>query len=108
MVKQVYTGKLERTDDPTGGKIVVGLPGWLNKCDVICLKFSVQLGGLGAQQNNPLSSCPFGYLVLTASAGIMDCEKVREDTQEARSWGSSSRLSKMGTLIIRSNPETGG
>uniref|UniRef100_A0A493TVK3 Uncharacterized protein n=1 Tax=Anas platyrhynchos platyrhynchos TaxID=8840 RepID=A0A493TVK3_ANAPP len=35
-LKQGYTGKSERTDDRTGGKIAVDLSGRLNKCDVIC------------------------------------------------------------------------
>lgn len=44
-LKQGNKSKSERTDDCTGGKIVVDLSGWLNKCDVICPRHGVQPRG---------------------------------------------------------------
>uniref|UniRef100_A0A8B9I922 Uncharacterized protein n=1 Tax=Anser brachyrhynchus TaxID=132585 RepID=A0A8B9I922_9AVES len=61
-LKQGYTGKLERNNDRTGGKIVVDLSG-----------FGVQPRGSEEQQNKLLASCQFGWL------------KVCEHTQEGKS-----------------------
>uniref|UniRef100_A0A8C9F7F8 Uncharacterized protein n=1 Tax=Pavo cristatus TaxID=9049 RepID=A0A8C9F7F8_PAVCR len=75
-----YTGKLERTDDHTAGKMVVG--------------YLVQSRGLEEQWNNLLSSCQLSWLVLKVPAGVRDCERVCECTREGKSWGFLSRTSK--------------
>uniref|UniRef100_UPI00398E5D5E small ribosomal subunit protein uS8-like n=1 Tax=Pristiophorus japonicus TaxID=55135 RepID=UPI00398E5D5E len=78
MMKHGYIGEFEIIDDHRGGKIVVNLTGRLNKCGVISPRFDVQVKELERWQNGPLSSCQFGYLVLTTSAGIMDHKEAKQ------------------------------
>ncbi|XP_036077781.1 40S ribosomal protein S15a-like [Rousettus aegyptiacus] len=77
MMKHGYIGEFQIIDDHRAGEIVVNLTGRLNKCGVISPRFDVQLKDLEKWQNNLLSSCQFGFIVLTTSVGIMDHEKVR-------------------------------
>ncbi|XP_039328293.1 small ribosomal subunit protein uS8-like [Saimiri boliviensis] len=76
MMKHGYIGKFEITDDHRAGKIV-NLTGRLNKCGVISPRFDVQLKDLEKWQNNLLPSRQFGFIVLTASADIMDHNEAR-------------------------------
>uniref|UniRef100_A0A8I5UUR4 Small ribosomal subunit protein uS8 n=1 Tax=Pongo abelii TaxID=9601 RepID=A0A8I5UUR4_PONAB len=77
MVKYGYIGKFESLMNTELGKIVVDLTGRLNKCRVISPRFDVQLKHLEKWQNNLLLSRQFGFIVLTASAGIVDHEEAR-------------------------------
>uniref|UniRef100_A0A8C6QQA8 40S ribosomal protein S15a n=1 Tax=Nannospalax galili TaxID=1026970 RepID=A0A8C6QQA8_NANGA len=63
MMEHGYIGEFEIIDDQRAGKIVVNLTGRLNKCGVVSPRFD---------------SCQFGFIVLTASAGIMDHEEARQ------------------------------
>ena len=74
MMKHGYTGEFEMIDDHRAGEIVVTLIGRLNKCGVISPRFNVQLKDLEKWQNNLL---PFGFIVLTTSAGITDHEEAK-------------------------------
>ena len=66
------------------GKIVVNLTCRLNKCEVISPRFNVQLKDLEQCQ---LTSCQFGFLVLTSSPGTMDHEEARrKHTGEKNLW----------------------
>nr|GEV23567.1 RNA-directed DNA polymerase, eukaryota [Tanacetum cinerariifolium] len=64
------------------GKIVVELNGRLNKCGVISPQFDVGVKEIEPWTTRLLPSRqirPFGYIVLTASAGIMDHEEARSE-----------------------------
>ena len=74
VMKYIYTGEFEIIDDHRVGKIVVNLTCRLNKCEVISPRFNVQLKDLEQCQ---LTSCQFGFLVLTSSPGTMDHEEAR-------------------------------
>nr|XP_039334906.1 40S ribosomal protein S15a-like [Saimiri boliviensis boliviensis] len=76
-MKHGYIVEFEIIDDHRAGKIVVNLTGKLNKCGVISPRFDVQIKDLKKWQNNLLLSCQFGFIVLTTSAGIMDCEEAK-------------------------------
>ncbi|XP_036053997.1 40S ribosomal protein S15a-like [Onychomys torridus] len=78
MMKHGYIGEFEIIDDHRTGKIIVNFTGRLNKCGVISLRFDVQLKDLEKWQSNLLSSCQFGFIVLTTSAGTMDHEEARQ------------------------------
>ncbi|XP_051025038.1 40S ribosomal protein S15a-like [Acomys russatus] len=78
LMKHGYIDEFEIIDDHRAGKIVVNLTGRLNKCGVISSRFDVQLKDLQKWQNNLLLSRQFGFIVLTASAGIMDHEEARQ------------------------------
>ncbi|EGW02670.1 40S ribosomal protein S15a [Cricetulus griseus] len=84
MMKHGYIGEFEIIDDHRAGKIVVNLTGRLNKFGVISPRFDVQLKDLEKWQKNMLPSCQFGFIVLTASAGIMDHEEARRKTKTHR------------------------
>lgn len=74
-----YIGAFEITDDHRAGKMVGNLTGRLNKCGVISPRFDVQLRDLEKWQNNLLPSRQYGFLVLTASVGIMDHGEARRN-----------------------------
>ncbi|GKT88510.1 LOW QUALITY PROTEIN: 40S ribosomal protein S22 [Colletotrichum tofieldiae] len=75
MQRHGYIGEFEEVDDHRSGKIVVQLNGRLNKCGVI----SPATTSVLPTSRSGLSSCslPFGYVILTTSAGIMDHEEAR-------------------------------
>ncbi|KAL4666864.1 hypothetical protein H8959_005553 [Pygathrix nigripes] len=77
MMRHGYIGEFEIIDYHRAWKIVLNLTGRLNKCGVISPRFDVQLKDLEKWQNNPLPSRPFGFIVLTTSAGITDHEEAR-------------------------------
>uniref|UniRef100_A0A8C5JXY3 Small ribosomal subunit protein uS8 n=1 Tax=Jaculus jaculus TaxID=51337 RepID=A0A8C5JXY3_JACJA len=77
MMKHGYIGEFGIIDDHRAGKIVANLTGRLNECAVISPRSDVQLKDLEKWQNNLLPSRQFGFIVLTASAGIMDHEEAR-------------------------------
>ncbi|CAH6785818.1 40S ribosomal protein S15a [Phodopus roborovskii] len=77
IMKHGYIGEFEIIDDHRAGKIVVNLIGRLSKCGVISPRFDVQLKDLEKWQNNLLPTHQFGFIVLTASDGIMDHEEAR-------------------------------
>ena len=56
----------------------MSLTGRLDECGVIGPRFDVHLKNLEEWQNNLLPSRRFGFIVLTASAGIMDYEEARQ------------------------------
>ena len=58
VMKYIYIGEFEITDDHRVGKIVVNLTWRLNKCEVISPRFNVQLKDLEKCQ---LTSCQFGF-----------------------------------------------
>ena len=58
VMKYIYIGEFEITDDHRVGKIVVHLTCRLNKCEVISPRFNVQLKDLEKCQ---LTSCQFGF-----------------------------------------------
>lgn len=63
--------------DNRAGKMVVNLTGKLNQCGAISPRCEVQLSGLEKWQNNPSPSHQVGFIVLTTSAGLTDCEEER-------------------------------
>uniref|UniRef100_A0A8C2MQY3 Small ribosomal subunit protein uS8 n=1 Tax=Cricetulus griseus TaxID=10029 RepID=A0A8C2MQY3_CRIGR len=69
MMKHGYIGEFEIIDDHRAGKISVNLTGRLNKCGVISPRFDKNCRTVCSRQ--------FGFIVLTASAGIMDHEEAR-------------------------------
>ncbi|XDB63941.1 hypothetical protein AB1E18_017259 [Capra hircus] len=73
VMKYIYIGEFEITDDHRVGKIVVNLTWRLNKCEVISPRFNVQLKDLEKCQ---LTSCQC-FIVLTTSPGTMDHEEAR-------------------------------
>ncbi|ELW72134.1 40S ribosomal protein S15a [Tupaia chinensis] len=77
MMKLGSIGEFKIIDDHSAGKIVVNLTDRLNKCGVISPRFDVQLKDLEKWQNNLLPSRQFGFIVLTASVGIVDHEEAR-------------------------------
>ncbi|XP_047632515.1 40S ribosomal protein S15a-like [Phacochoerus africanus] len=77
MMKHGYIGEFEIISDHRAGQIVVNLTGRLNKCGVISPRFDVHLKDPEKWQNNLLPSHLFGFIVLKASAGIMDHEEAR-------------------------------
>ncbi|ELW68547.1 40S ribosomal protein S15a [Tupaia chinensis] len=77
MMKHGYTGKSEMANDHRAGRMA-NLTGRLNKDGVISPRFDVQLKDLEKWQDNLLPSPPFGFTVLTTSAGIMDQEEARQ------------------------------
>ena len=77
VMKHSYTGKFEIIDEHRVGKIVVNLTCKLNKCEVISPIFNVQLKDL---ENCQLTSCQFGFIVLTTSAGTMDPLRSKKKT----------------------------
>ncbi|VCW50623.1 unnamed protein product [Gulo gulo] len=69
--------EFEITDDHRAGNIVENLKGRLNTCGVVSPRFDVQLKDLPKWQKNLFPSLQFGFIDLTTSAGIMDCEEAR-------------------------------
>ncbi|XP_059016608.1 small ribosomal subunit protein uS8-like [Mustela lutreola] len=78
MTRPGCIGEFEIIDDHRARKISVNLTGRLNKCGVISPRSNVQLKDLEKWQANLLPSCQFGFIVLTASAGIMDPKGARQ------------------------------
>ncbi|XP_059272233.1 small ribosomal subunit protein uS8-like [Mustela nigripes] len=78
MTRPGCIGEFEIIDDHRAGKISVNLIGRLNECGVISPRSDVQLKDLEKWQANLLPSCQFGFIVLTASAGIMDPKGARQ------------------------------
>lgn len=77
VMKHGYTGEFEIIADHRAGKRVVNLTGRLSKCGEISPRFDVQLRDLGKWRSNLLPPRQFGFIVLIASAGIMDQEEAR-------------------------------
>ncbi|XP_040613790.1 40S ribosomal protein S15a-like [Mesocricetus auratus] len=77
MMKHDCIGEFEIFDDHRAGKVAMNLTSRLNKCGVISPRFDVQVTDLGKWQNNLLPPCQFDFIVLTASAGIMDQGEAR-------------------------------
>ncbi|ELW70519.1 40S ribosomal protein S15a [Tupaia chinensis] len=87
MMKHGYIGKFEIIDDHRAGKVAVNLTGRVNKCGVISPRFDVQLKDLEKWHNNLFPSRQFGFIVLTTSAGIMDHERSKTETQKGKILG---------------------
>lgn len=97
-MKTGYIGEFEYIDDHRSGKIVIELLGRLNKCGIISPRFNVPLTKLEEWSSKILPSRQFGHLVLTTTYGRLSLMKVssptksaERDTQEARSWDSSTK-----------------
>lgn len=83
--KNGYTGEFEITDDHRAGKIVLNLIGRLHRCGAISSRFDVcNSQDLEQWQNNLLPSHQRGFIVLTASAGIMDQKEARRRCMRAK------------------------
>ena len=77
--------KFEITDDHRAGKIVLNLIGRLHRCGAISSRFDVcNSQDLEQWQNNLLPSHQRGFIVLTASAGIMDQKEARRRCMRAK------------------------
>ena len=79
MMKHVYIGNFEITDDHRTEEVVVNLTGMLNKHGLTRPRFDVQLKDQDKWQKSLLLFLQFGFLVLTTSAGMMDHEEARHD-----------------------------
>ncbi|ELW65535.1 40S ribosomal protein S15a [Tupaia chinensis] len=77
-MKYDYIGKFEIINDHRAVKIAMNFTSKLNKCGGISPRFDVQRKDLEKWQNNLLPPSQFGFIVLTISVGIMECEEIRQ------------------------------
>lgn len=78
MMKRVYIGEFEMTDDHRDGKTAVTLMGGLDTCGVTSPRCDAQLKDLEKWQDDLLPPFQFGFNAPTTLAGIVDHEGARQ------------------------------
>ena len=86
-MKLGFIGEFEVIDDNRGGKIVVNQNRRINKFGVISPRFDVKLKDIEKWESYLLPARRFGFMVLTASSGIMDSEEAGKKQTGGKNLG---------------------